>query len=204
MRYLLVGAGEFAPEKFNRQVDDIVIAVDKGFDFLSGKADFAIGDFDSLGYIPQVENVKVLPAHKDYTDMNMALEYVVEQVARNHQTQPIVCIFGALGGRLDHTISNIQLGYDYSKRGLDVRLIGAREQIVFVSDKLVLAKKDCGVVSNFALDSCAIVSLDGFAYPLSNATLTNRFPLGQSNEIVSDLATISVSKGTIMVIINDK
>ncbi|MEG1536591.1 MAG: hypothetical protein RR416_06460, partial [Clostridia bacterium] len=64
--------------------------------------------------------------------------------------------------------------------------------------------KNCGVVSNFALDSCAIVSLDGFAYPLSNATLTNRFPLGQSNEIVDDVATISVSKGTIMVIINDK
>ena len=49
-------------------------------------------------------------------------------------------------------------------------------------------------------DNCEKVCASGVKYPLHNATLENTFPLGVSNEWISDTAEISVGKGIIAVI----
>ena len=40
---------------------------------------------------------------------------------------------------------------------------------------------------------------NGVKYPLDNAVLTNKFPLGVSNEIVEDFAVISFKSGILFV-----
>ena len=59
---------------------DFVIAVDAGFASLEAigrEADMAIGDFDSLGYVPRCRRVSRHPVKKDKSDMELAMEKAV-------------------------------------------------------------------------------------------------------------------------------
>ncbi|MEG0620475.1 MAG: thiamine diphosphokinase, partial [Raoultibacter sp.] len=59
---------------------------------------------------------------------------------------------------------------------------------------------DAGTVSVFAAnDVVSGVTEQGLAYPLDDATLSNRSSLGLSNELVGKAASVSVQKGTISV-----
>ena len=77
----LVGATYFNEQDFmaryNEGFFDFIIAVDGGFaplDRLGVAPDMAIGDFDSLGYIPRAKRVSRHPVNKDASDMELALQ----------------------------------------------------------------------------------------------------------------------------------
>lgn len=131
--YALVGASEFSSEQFSARngagAFDAVIAVDGGFASLAAVGcapDLAIGDFDSLGYVPEGVEVLAFPPEKDASDMELALG---EAVARGADA---VEVYGALGGRLDHTLANLQLLASFAERGLTVTAVGERERIAFL------------------------------------------------------------------------
>ncbi|MEG2931440.1 MAG: thiamine diphosphokinase, partial [Ruthenibacterium sp.] len=44
------------------------------------------------------------------------------------------------------------------------------------------------------------ITLRGFRYPLLNATLTNRYPLGVSNEMTEDEGEISFAHGVLYLV----
>ena len=44
------------------------------------------------------------------------------------------------------------------------------------------------------------VYLQGLKYPLADATLTNTFPIGTSNEFIGESSRISVKNGTLMIV----
>ena len=81
----IVGASpEFNAEDFRARHEagmfEFVIAVDAGFAYLEElgvKPDMAVGDFDSLGYIPKCRRVSRFPVKKDKSDMELALEKAV-------------------------------------------------------------------------------------------------------------------------------
>ena len=85
---------------------DYVIAADRGFDSLAAYGvtpDLAVGDFDSLGHRPNHPNVIQLPPEKDDTDMLFALRKGLELGYRRF------VLLGGVGGRLEHTLGNLQL-----------------------------------------------------------------------------------------------
>ena len=103
--YALIGASDFNAayfaERAARGAFDAVIAVDGGFASLEAAGcvpDLALGDFDSLGFVPEGVPVKLFPAEKDASDMELALEEALTCGAG------AVEVYGALGGRLDHTL----------------------------------------------------------------------------------------------------
>ena len=114
----IVGASpEFNAEDFRARHEagmfEFVIAVDAGFAYLEElgvKPDMAVGDFDSLGYIPKCRRVSRFPVKKDKSDMELALE---KAVAWDYDD---LVVYAALGGRLDHTIANLQLFAKFSER----------------------------------------------------------------------------------------
>jgi thiamine pyrophosphokinase len=60
-----------------------------------------LGDFDSLGYIP--ESAKVFPVEKDDTDAMLAVRHGLSLGYRRF------LLYGSLDGpRLDHTVANFQ------------------------------------------------------------------------------------------------
>ena len=92
---------------------DLFIGVDRGSLFLIEQGicpDLAVGDFDSVSekelalICSQSKEVLQAQPEKDDTDLELAVKAVF---ARSPQAQ--VTIFGAFGGRLDHTLANIFL-----------------------------------------------------------------------------------------------
>ncbi|WEV58491.1 thiamine diphosphokinase [Bifidobacterium sp. ESL0728] len=84
-----------------------VIAADGGLDHVRGlgiRPNLAIGDFDSTNVdVPQgVETIALPPEHDD-PDMLSALKTGWSRGYRDFR------IYGGLGGRIDHTIANIQM-----------------------------------------------------------------------------------------------
>lgn len=201
----LIGAGDFAAQAFEKRPPrrgDFVVAADGGYDALkrfSGKkaeADLVVGDFDSLASIPTGGGIIRYPAKKDQTDMFLAME---EGLARGYR---IFFIYGATGGRLDHTIGNFQLLSHLANRGGIGFLIGITENVTIVKDKeLHFTTEAKGTVSVFSHGGEARgVSLTGLKYSLDDATLASDFPLGVSNEFIGFSSEIFVEKGELLIV----
>ena len=199
----LVAASDFNGRHFAEQRSggafDAVVAVDGGYAHLQGAGcvpDAAIGDFDSLGYVPEGDAVIEHSPHKDKSDLELALDYAVERgFAR-------AVVYGALGGRPDHSVANLQMCARFAEKGMAVQIVGADclVDILVGPGMLELPARECGTVSVFsAVDESRGVTENGLEYPLENVTLTNRTTLGLSNEMIGRPATISVEDGTLFV-----
>lgn len=201
--YALVGASDFNAGHFACRAAagafDAVIAVDGGYASLAAAGcapDLAIGDFDSLGYVPDGVPVKAFPPEKDASDMELALEEAVSRGAG------AVEVYGVLGGRLDHTLANLLLLASFAERGLAVRAVGDNSQIVFLvgPDELHAEGESGDIVSVFSLtDVSTGVVEEGLRYGLDGVALTNRTSWGLSNEFVGMPARIAVEGGTLAV-----
>lgn len=95
-------------------------------------------------------------------------------------------LLGCLGGRLDHTVANLQLLSWLSAQGAQGVLLGEGEAAAVVTEgTLSFPASMEGFVSVFCAGGTARgVTLEGLKYPLDHAELTSDFPLGVSNEFV--------------------
>ena len=196
-RCVIFCAGGF--EKLARpiQKDDYILAADGGLAHLQKLGltpDGIIGDFDSLGYVPQ--NSQVFPVEKDDTDSMLAVRKGLELGYKEF------ILYGALDGpRLDHTIANLQTLLFLESQGAKGTLVGLRYLITTVKNgvlKLPLAEN--GIVSVFCLGEKARgVTIRGLKYGLENGQLDSSFPLGVSNHFVGKESSVAVEEGTLIV-----
>lgn len=179
-----------------------VIAADKGMDYCLAAGvipELAVGDFDSAeSSVPDgIKCVCVSPI-KDDTDAMLAADIAVE---RGFRELRFLC---ALGGRLDHSIANIQMIYKLKLKGISAVLHGDGVSVFFAVDESVRLPKNGGYLSIFAYGEAAEVSAVGVKYPLNHGILKNDFPLGVSNEITDEYAEITVHSGAALIILNDR
>lgn len=182
---------------------DLVIAADKGYETLSRmgvRPGLVVGDFDSLGSAPDHPQVLRLPRIKDETDTGFALRQGLERGYRRF------VLLGCLGGRLGHTVANLQLLSWLSVQGARGVLLGGGEAAAVVAGgQLSFPASMEGFVSVFCVGGTARgVTLEGLKYPLDHAGLTSDFPLGVSNEFVGLPARVSVEEGTLLVVWEDR
>ncbi|MBO5891773.1 MAG: thiamine diphosphokinase [Oscillospiraceae bacterium] len=178
--------------------DDLVIAADGGLRHtqnLGVRPGVILGDFDSLGYVP--EGSEVFPCEKDDTDAMLAVRCGLDAGFREFM------IYGGVEGpRLEHTVANFQTLQYLAERSARGYLIG-KNQIVFVLSpgQVIFPNTAKGYLSVFCLgQDAAGVSLDGLHYPMHNGTLTAGFPLGVSNRFIGEEAHISVKSGYLLLI----
>ena len=199
----VVGAGEFCPRGLTPGPGDLVIAADGGFAALEGlglSPDLVVGDFDSLGYVPPHPHIVRHPAEKDDTDTALALSEGWSRGYRNFH------IYGSLGGRLDHTLANVQLLCGLVEQGGQGMLVGPGMTVTAVHNGTLELEGETGrTLSIFCLGEPAQgVTLEGLKYPLHGATMTVQVPLGVSNEFLGGHARITVERGTLVVmVVND-
>ena len=178
---------------------DFVIAADGGYKALQAlglKANLVVGDFDSLGYVPEAEEVVQHPVRKDDTDTLLAIRLGLERGYRNF------VITGSIGGRLDHTFANIQALQFLLHHGARGLLYGDGTAVTAVRGGSITVEGE-GLFSVFALDSqVSGITLRDVSFPLEQAELTNAFPLGTSNEFIGKPATIGAEQGTLLVMWN--
>lgn len=195
----IVGAGSVEGVTLRPGLGDYLIAADAGYARLHElglEADMVMGDFDSLCAVPDHPNVVRHPAVKDDTDMMLAAKAGVERGYRTF----VLC--GGLGGRLDHSLANLQTLAWLSKRGLRAFLVGEGTVAAAVTGgALSFGGGKSGIISVFCCgDRAGGVTLAGLKYPLSGAVLTCDMPLGVSNEFTGVPASVSVREGTLLVL----
>ncbi|MDE6127836.1 MAG: thiamine diphosphokinase [Lachnospiraceae bacterium] len=195
----VVGAGENYGLDFTPEEEDCVIAADAGFAALEKtgiEMEMVIGDFDTLSFVPGHPNVIVLNKEKDTTDM---LSAVREGVKKGYERFHIYC---GTGGRIEHTIANMQLLTELSQSGKRGFLFGKDYIITAVTNgTLELPEHASGFVSVFShSDRAEGVCIKGLKYELQDAILTNSFPLGVSNEFIGKRGRISVENGTLFIV----
>lgn len=195
----VVGAGECGSLPIIKKENDLIIAADGGLKHLEKYGitpDIVIGDFDSFGAVPEGDNVICLKPEKDVTDLHAAVDAGLAKGCERFE------FFGATGGRLDHTVANVQLAASLSQEGIPVLIHGYGFGIAAITDgEICFDKNESGYVSVFAhSDECKGVSIKGLKYELDGAVLTNSFSLGVSNEFIGKESGISVENGTLIII----
>lgn len=181
---------------------DFIICADAGYLLARQEGitpDAVLGDFDSMERsqvtCPDIIHV---PVEKDDTDTLLCLKYGMELGYREF------LMIGGIGGRLDHTMANIQTLLYAHNRGIDIEMADAGNTARILSPGTYhLKEKEGYQLSLFALtQTCTGIYYTGLKYPLNNATLTNDFPLGVSNSFVSSEAEITFATGTALLILS--
>lgn len=194
----IVGAGDFATDSFHPNEGDYVIAADGGYRYLEKLQvvpDMVVGDFDSLEEIPNHPNIVKHSPIKDDTDMLLAVNKGLE--AGYHTFS----ILGGMGNRLDHTLANLQVLSYLSKRKAKGFLVGEEFIITAITNETLLFEEDKrGIISIFSHGNTAEgVTLTGLKYSLTEANVTHDYPIGVSNEFLGIKSSVSVKKGTLLV-----
>lgn len=188
--------------------DDFVICTDGGYDIAVNEGirpDLLIGDFDSIkATLPCDIEIERFNPEKDFTDLELALKSAVKSNIKN------VEIWGGIGGRLDHTIANIQLLSNYTNCFDSLIMKDGSNSCFAIHSEgnlvhIDIPSKDNCYFSVFSLtEKCHGLSIEGVKYPLFNHTLTNSFPLGVSNEFTEKKVHLSLKKGTLLVVISSQ
>ena len=179
--------------------NDMIIAADKGIlntQKFNLPADYIVGDFDSLDYVPAGDNVIQHPVMKDDTDLLLAIKTGFKNGYKSFR------IFGCLGGeRLDHTIATIQAASFITENGGDAVFYDGDTTLSLHKDEAVtFTEASKGFVSVFAYTPSATISEKGLLYELDKRTITQNYPLGVSNEFTGKEATITIHDGTALII----
>ena len=178
--------------------EDYVLAADGGLRHLEKLKivpDGILGDFDSLGFVP--EGAEVFPVEKDDTDAMLAAKKGLELGFREF------LFYGSLDGpRLDHTIANFQTLLYLAERGATGYLIGNTHIVTALKNGTVTFGEDCeGILSVFCMGADAEgVTIRGAKYELEKGQLTAAFPLGVSNHFVGKEVTVSVENGSLLIL----
>lgn len=189
--------------KLTDQIPDLdcdYIGADKGALTLAENAIpmvLAIGDFDSIDHslLPLIEKyaekvIRLNPV-KDDSDSEAALR---EALKMGYDE---IVMVGGEGGRMDHTYYNIRLAFLHPnclKLWSENNLVYALHEGTYV-----IEKKKYRYISFFAEEN-AIITLDGFEYPLNDRLLTKNDIYTLSNTILNDSGTVTIKQGTVLVI----
>lgn len=176
----------------------LIIAADGGLRYLEAQGitpDLIVGDFDSLGHVPQGENILRHPVEKDDTDTMLAVKLGLEQGCE------VFVLYGCVGGRPDHTYANLQTLLFLAEKGARGYLAGdGWVSCAMKNGELRFPPKLSGTISVFCPDGEAQgVDIEGLYYPLRDGTLKSSFPLGVSNHFAGESARVSVRRGSLLV-----
>lgn len=182
---------------------DLVIAADGGADYLNAwgiTPHVIIGDMDSLN--PEawsndagIEFIRH-PEEKDKTDAELALDLALERGCVR------VSFFGALGGRLGHTLGNIALAARHPGR---VEIVSEASILTAVdgSTPLSFRGEPGSLVSMIPFPRAENVRTDGLKYPLENDTLSAG-TRGISNVLTHGSGWIRIGGGLLLVDVEDR
>lgn len=161
---------------------------------------YILGDLDSidletLAYFESksVEFMKFNP-EKNFSDTHICIDFLIKRGYKE------IDVYGALGGRWDHSIANVGLMYYAYEKCVDLSLIDRYDsaRICGIGEH-ISKKKENQCFSIFAVFEDAIVSLKGVKYPLNEYSLSRGESIGLSNEYVED-CKITIKKGSAIVI----
>jgi thiamine pyrophosphokinase len=201
--YLDAAISEIAPVG----AGDFVICLDGGYARAAAEGlvpDVVLGDFDSLkspvdpGFKGRIIRA---PAEKDDTDAMLGLKYGLELGFSDF------LMIGGLGGRLDHSLANLQALSFCLDQGGRMWVADAANKATIIADRsFTLRREEKEGAAYFSLlswtERCTGVCVENAKYTLRNAVLTQGMPLGVSNEFLEGPAVVRLESGRLLVILS--
>lgn len=206
MQCTIMTNGEYAALFRYRSIVDnseLIICADGGANYayqMEIVPAYIVGDMDSirpkvLEHYTQLE-VPILryPKRKDFTDTQLALSLAEEKGADN------ITFLGSLGGRLDHTLSNLYSCMEMVQKGHHIIHYHPDYQVYLVNNCLELNGTVGDTVSVIPLTDIAQgVTEIGFEYPLQDVILETGNPYAVSNIMAASTSIIKVQEGMLAV-----
>lgn len=185
---------------------DIFVGVDAGSLFLLKHGlplDLAMGDFDSVT-TAEFEQIRQsaaevirAPAEKNDTDLELALKTVFQR-----HLKADVQVFGALGGRIDHLLSNLFLASEPSIAPFmeQIELIGLENRIAFrpAGQHLIAPKEGMTYISFMPADGSRLW-IENAKYPLREENFFFK-KCYSSNEFLEGDIRITLDTGYVVII----
>lgn len=187
---------------------DCIIGADRGAEFAARngrRMKLAVGDFDSIspGQLDVIRGFsdELLPfdaVDKDWTDTELAFREAVRRGFRD------IDIVGGLGSRFDHSLANVHLLKQAQELGCSLRLIDEHNEVQLCTNKAALRISADSRYDNVSLlplsETVTGVTLEGFRYPLQNATIKLGQSIGVSNVLDAPTGAIAIGGGLMLVI----
>ena len=198
MKAFIYSGGSVAPENITEAPtrDDLVIAADSGYEnavLMGVRPDILLGDFDSIGErrIPSEIKILKVPAEKDFTDTQLAVDTAIKNGADE------IVIIGGLDGRLDHTLSNLAILEDMWERKIFCSITDGKNRVRYIENASTLIPRSGFRYLSLIARTKKLrgVEIKGCKYPLDNATINKNFQFAVSNEIIENCALIAIRKG---------
>ena len=194
----IVSAGDSSPDFLPEKKDgDLLIAADAGYGVLREagiEPDVFVGDGDSFGSIPEMNDKVVLPCVKDVTDTHAAIDLGFDRGYKRF------VIYGALGGkRFSHSVANLRCLSYIAERGGEGEIADENCTVrLILPGKTYRFSGNSGYFSLFPLEEGnAVVSVSGAKYEVENAAIPFSSTLGASNEPRGECA-ITVHEGKVL------
>lgn len=203
MKAVLVAGGCVNEKKLQSSLDGAyIVAADSGAEALyklSIKPDLLIGDFDSISPdlldFMRKEEIECIhfPPKKDASDSELALSILKERGYNE------IYFFGALGGRLDHTVANLFLIYRFYEEGVRVYLRGDSDACILTGKHEVKCATNYFSLFRISPEKTTI-SIHGSKYDVERVELAWGSSLGLSNEHKEDIVSITIHEGAALYI----
>ncbi|SET32532.1 thiamine diphosphokinase [Paenibacillus sp. NFR01] len=205
-RVVIVAGGTMTAELLNLlDEEDYIIGADRGALFLVSHGitpDLSVGDFDSVSpeeYEAIQKGSKEImscdPINKDLTDSELALD-----LALGLQPESIL-MTGVTGSRLDQTLAAIQMMTRAQQRQVNCTIVDAHNYITLTGSQAVVEDRGYTYVSLLPLTpEVTGITLEGFQYPLDNATLKLGQSLAVSNRLLGATGTVAIESGLLLIL----
>ena len=156
-----------------------------------------VGDLDSFVYTKQsTEKMEIIKVpSQDNTDFEKTLDILIQRGFSN------IMVVAFSGGRIDQTVANLQIVYEYSRKCNLVLLDD--NYLVFPTSKDISLDIASGMeVSMIPMEDDTRVSTEGLQYQLHNASL-RKGGQGISNRTIKNKFEITIHRGGLLLFVRD-
>jgi len=176
---------------------DTIICADSGYNHavkMNLPISAVVGDFDSIGQVPQ--NIECIqhPTRKDQTDTEIAIDYARERGFKDF------LLLATTGNRLDHTLTNILMLKYFLNRNENATIIDEHNKIMITDSHINIHEPKGSIISLLPLTTCTGVTTTNLEYPLHNAEMQTGTGLGISNITTSENAAVTIKSGLMLII----
>jgi thiamine pyrophosphokinase len=168
---------------------------------LGVRPDLIIGDLDSAeeAVVQKFRNegvkIEAHPRDKNETDLELAIHTAIELSPKQ------IVIIAAFGGRLDQTLANITLLSDPRLLTFDARLDDGVEEVLLCRNQAEVHGGTGDLVSLIPWQGAVSgIQTEGLKWPLQRETLYPDKTRGISNEMVTDVVSISIESGLLLIV----
>ena len=193
MKVAIFSGGPFE----NVQIEDftVLICADKGYLYarnLGLKPNFVLGDFDSLGFVP--DGAETYSVDKDLSDLELAIDKAVSLKASE------IDMYFCVGGQIDHELFNVSLLNKCKQNGIRGRILTQNqviELIDYTDNHKVFTCKEKGRVSLVPYtDEVSFIGSDGLKYDLKGVKSYRGKTLTLSNRATGSTFIVEIKDGS--------